>query len=235
MKALHSARLAVLLSLFASLSLRADLAITGVGVVSIGGSSTLHIDGGSVTIENGARLKIQAGGTLVGSTVVVGPAGKLINCGAIHAAVSNAGEVVADCGVISVFLGNVTNSGVFRVSHGSTLVATAGFHNSPGGLLDLITAAPTGPPPSLTGTGTVIEADDVRIEKIQMESQGARIVIQGIPPHTYRLMGSSTLSPPDWAPVGPLKAATGGPLQWDHTGVATTFDRYFYRVIVGDP
>jgi hypothetical protein len=222
-------------SLIFTLALRANVTITGAGVFSVGNSSTIHIDGGAISIENGARLKIQSGGTLIGSTVLVGPAGKLTNCGAIQAAIWNAGEVVSDCGATSHFLGNITNSGVFRVSHGSALVALAAFHNLPGALLDLITAARTGPPPQLTGNGAVIEADDVRIESIQVGALDARIVIQGIPPHTYQLMATSQLSPPLWAPIGPVKAATGGPLQWDHPGVATSFDRHFYRIVVGDP
>lgn len=236
MKTPNAPRLAAMITpfIFSSL-LRADVTITGSGTVTVGGSSEITFNAGTLRIGNGAQLIVQPAALLTGGEVEVASTGKLYNCGTINAGVSNAGEIVADCGVNSFFLGNVTNSGIFRVSHGSSLIAPGSFQNNPGALLDLITAAQTGPPPFLTGTGTLVVADDVRIESINAGASNAEIAVQGVPPHTYQLVGSNDLSAAVWPSIGPMKVATGGQLIWDHAGVVLNFDRYFYRVMVGDP
>jgi len=169
--------------------LRADITVTGSGVLSLGDSATISFNGGTLNVQNGAQVIIQPGASLTGTSIMVGATGRLVNCGTITANISNSGEIVSDCGGNSVFLGNVTNSGVFRVSHGSTLIALGTFHNNPGALLDMITADQTGPPSSLTGEGTVIEAKDVQVEGFEVNALATRIVIEGIPPHTYQLFG----------------------------------------------
>jgi hypothetical protein len=235
MKMFKSLRWTAILSLILSPALRANITVTGSGVVSVGNAATIYFNGGTLNIANGAQVKVQIGGSLAGAAIEVASSGKLFNCGTINAAISNTGEIVSDCGVPSVFLGSVTNSGTFRVSHGSSLIALGSFQNNQGALLDMITAAQTGPPSALTGPGTLIDAEDLHIERIEVGAADARILIHGIRPHTYQLMGTSRLSPPAWTPIGPIQTATGGQLQWNHSGVAINFSTYFYRVVVGDP
>lgn len=226
--------LSALVPLFLPLPLAADITVTGSGLVTITHSAAVYFSGSTLRINDSAEVRIHSGGNLTGSTVEIGPSAKLYNCGTVNAAIVNQGEVVADCGATSTFLAAVANYGVFRVSHGSTLVATGPFQNKAGALLDMITANQTGPPPLLINIGTLIEAADVGVAGIVAGPVDAKITIQGIRPHTYRLLGRSNLSAGPWTQIGPVKIATGGLLQFDHSGVVPDFDKYFYRIAVGD-
>jgi hypothetical protein len=214
--------------------LAADITVTGSGTITITHSAAVHFSGSTLRITDSAEVRIHSGGNLTGSTVEIAPLAKLYNCGTVNAAVVNQGEVVADCGGTSTFLAAVANYGVFRASHGSLLVVAGSFQNNPGALLDLITADQTGPPLLLSNAGTLIKATDVRVAGIEIGPVDAKITIQGIRPHTYRLLGSNNLNAGPWAQIGPVKIATGGLLQFDHPGVLPDFDKYFYRIAVGD-
>jgi hypothetical protein len=218
-----------------SAPLAADITVTGSGPVTIANAAGVYFTGSTLRINDGAEVRIHNGGSLTGSTVEIAPLAKLYNCGTVNAAIVNQGEVVADCGATSTFLAAVANYGVFRVSHGSTLVATGTFQNKAGALLDLITANQTGPPSLLSNAGTLMEATDVRVAGIVAGPVDTKITIQGIRPHTYRLLGRSNLSVGPWTQIGPVKNATGGLLQFEHAGVVSGSDKYFYRIAVGDP
>lgn len=223
-----------LVPLFLAPHLEADITVTGSGAITITNSAVVYFSGSTLRINESAEVRIHSGGNLTGSTVEIAPLAKLYNCGTVNAAIINQGEVVADCGGTSTFLAAVANYGVFRASHGSLLVVAGPFQNNAGALLDLITADQTGPPLLLSNAGTLIKATDVRVEGIVVGPVDAKITIQGIRPHTYRLMGRNSLNAGPWTQIGPVKIATGGLLQFDHPDVVSGFDKYFYKIAVGD-
>ncbi len=226
--------LSAMMSVFLSLPLRADITVTGASAITVTNPAAIFFNGSTLRIQDSAEVRIRSGGSLIGSTVEIAPLAKLYNCGTVNAAIVNQGEVVANCGGTSTFLANVTNSGVFRVSHGSTLVVAGTFQNNAGALLDLITANQTGPPAMFSNVGTLIEAKDVRVARIVAGPGDVKITIQGIPPHTYQLLGRANLTAGPWVPIGPVKIAAGGLLQFDHAGVVSGFDKYFYKIAASD-
>jgi len=149
-----------------SQTLSADITLTGSASVTVTDAASIHFVGSALRINDTAHFRIQGGGNLTGSAVLIAPLAKLSNCGTVNALVVNEGAVVADCGGTSTFLASVTNNGVFRVSHGSTLVVAGNFLNNGGALLDLITATQTGPPIQFSNAGMVVEAKDVHVTQI---------------------------------------------------------------------
>lgn len=226
--------LPVSLIVILSLPLRADITVTGSGTITVTNSAAIYFNGSVLQIKDSTQVRVQGGGNLTGTTVEIGPLAKLFNCGTVNAEIVNQGEVVSDCGGTSTFLGNVTNNGVFRVSHVSTLVVAGTFQNNAGALLDMITANQTGPPAAFSNAGSLIEAKDLRVASIAAGPADATIKVQGIPPHTYQLFGRPSLITGSWTPIGAAKIASGGLLQFNHPGVVSGFDKYFYKVAVGD-
>jgi hypothetical protein len=202
--------------------------------ITVTGGAAIWVDGGTVELRDQSLLRIQPGAVLTAAQVQILPGGTLENCGEIYADIINQGLVVAPCGagIVSTFTGGVTNSGVFRISHGSSLVATGMFANS--GLLDLITAQQPGPPAGLVNTGTVLEVDDLRITSVYPKPAETEIRIPGIAPHTYRLQGKQSLAVASWADIGPIQIGNNAELIFIHPAGLNTFDRYFYRVLIGD-
>jgi hypothetical protein len=202
--------------------------------ITVTGGAGLWVGGGTVELRDQSVLRIKPGAVLTAAQVQILPGGTLENCGEIHADILNQGLVVAPCGagIVSTFTGDVTNSGVFRVSYGSALAATGMFSNS--GRLDLVTAKQLGSPLGLVNTGTVIEPDDVLITLVSPKPAETEIRIPGVAPHTYRLQAKQSLDVANWTDIGPIQIGNNADLIFIHPAGLNSFDRYCYRVLVGD-
>ncbi len=223
------------LLLLASAAGIAGITVDGGAGITMNPGTSITITGGNLEIRDQSAVEIPSGAALAAVQVAIAPGGTLTNCGEIQAEIVNAGEVLAPCGagVTSVFAGDVANSGVFRVSHGTALAVTGSFTNS--GLLDLITAQQDGPPPVFINTGSLIEAKDLRVLEILAKPLETELRIHGVAAHTYQLQATPDLANPAWSDIGPPLLGGNAELLLTHPGGLSSFSRYFYRVEVGDP
>lgn len=214
--------------------LQADITVTGIGSITIPGSITINFMGSTLHLKDSGLLLVEHDGYLTGSTVVISPLAKLCNRGTVNAAIVNNGEMVSDCGDDAVVIGDITNNGIFRVSHDSTLQLTGTLQNNTGGLVDFITANQSMLPDIINNNGSVIGAQDLRITNFTSDTENIKIIIQGIPPHTYQLLCSPDLTAGSWLPIGPAKIASGEALHFEHIGVKSRSEKYFYKIAIAD-
>ena len=85
-------------------------------------------------------------------------------------------------------------------------------------------------PPNLENHGVVIDSSSLHTLKAVKSGSTFTISVQTAPGHNYKLQRSPSLVAPVWTDIEPLKAGTGGPV--DFVDGAASGSQQFYRVTV---
>lgn len=179
------------------------------GTTVTGGKLVLNgaLNGGNVTVQNGAMLSV------IGS--ITGALG-----------VQPGGLVALGSGALSVN-GDVTNNGTIRLTSGAALNVSGTFTNN--GLLDMMTGTQT-LPAGFVNHGTVLDSSRVRVDAASRSGQDFTVTIQGYEGHGYQLQATDSLMVA-WAAVGGSQNGTGSALTFTDNGGASGA-RKFYRISV---
>lgn len=182
----------------------------------------------SVEVFSNATLQLAAG-ALKSGKVLVDAGGTMAGNGMVGVPLANNGTVLVTNGVL-VFSGAVTNNGVMRFTGGAQLAATnAIFVNN--GTLDLITAVQT-LPANFINNGSVLTAQQVRVQRPVASGNGFSLQLQGYAGHNYQLQRSDLLGAgANWGNIGASQAGMDAVINFTN-GSGAAGAQGFYRILV---
>jgi len=184
-------------------------------------AATYHLLGGIHSFADGLEVRNQgtiSGCGTISGTVVVDPGGM----------------VLADCGGVLTFTGNVTNNGLMRAVNGSVLEAYGPVVNN--GIIDIETGS-TNFHSGYSGTGVVVDASFLRVTSLTRQINDLKLTWTSVGGRSYVVQtnappagGNYTNGFMDLSPMIPVPGAALGTTNYLDVGGATNFPARYYRI-----